>query len=157
MPGVGRLENIPGIAIKKGLPQPNHPITMERRQFLQIAVPGALALSLPVTSGLHWHRFRWYPLAQPGLLTILGDERRVREIGLAYRHVFPQEDDQETLASILLSDCGVSKPLANATLQSRLDQRIRMDFTNGCTVQLNGWILSVTEARQSALFSLLYS
>jgi len=130
---------------------------MKRRQFFQIAAAGTLALSLPLPSGLNRHRFGWPPLAQPGLLTILGDERRVREIGLTYRQVFPQEDDQETLASILLSDCGVSEPLANATLQSRLDQRIRMDFTNGCTVQLNGWILSVTEARQSALFSLLYS
>ncbi len=130
---------------------------MKRRQFLQITAIGTVGLGLPGTSWLSGQPAVWQAFAHPKLLTLFGNKRRVREIGLTYRQMFPQEDDQETLASILLSDCGVSEPLANATLQSRLDQRIRMDFTNGCTVQLNGWILSVTEARQSALFSLLYS
>ena len=130
---------------------------MERRQFLQITAIGIVGLSLPGTSWLTGQAAGWQAFAHPKLLTLFGSKRRVREIGLAYRQVFPQEDDQETLASILLSDCGISEPLANPTLQSHLDKRVQIDFAHGRTVRINGWILSVTEARQSALFSFLYS
>jgi hypothetical protein len=35
-----------------------------------------------------------------------------------------------------------------------IDDQIRDDFTAGRTVVVDGWVLSVTEARQAALFSL---
>jgi hypothetical protein len=31
---------------------------------------------------------------------------------------------------------------------------VRRDFVDGRTVEIDGWLLSLTEARQSALFSL---
>jgi len=36
-----------------------------------------------------------------------------------------------------------------------VNEQVQLDFARGRTVMLNGWVLSVTEARQCALFSLL--
>jgi hypothetical protein len=41
-----------------------------------------------------------------------------------------------------------------ANLATTLDQQIKNDFITGNMVMVDGWILSVTEARQCALFSL---
>jgi len=130
---------------------------MQRRQFLQVAAASAIGLSLP---GVHWlsgHSSGIHALAHPGLRTILGDDQRVREIGSVYRRAFPKEDHPETLRAAIMSDSGLSEGLADSILRARLNQQVRDDFERGRTVQLRGWILSVTEARQCALFSILYS
>lgn len=81
------------------------------------------------------------------------------EVGLAYRSAHEDGDSPEALASVILSDAG---PSANdATTESGLcdlmRKQIRSDFADRRTVRLNGWILSVTEARQCALYSMLSS
>jgi hypothetical protein len=35
-----------------------------------------------------------------------------------------------------------------------LEDQVREDFIKGHTILVDGWVLSVTEARQSALFAL---
>ena len=130
---------------------------MKRRNFLQIAAAGTVAFSLSGAQWLPEPSSCWQALAHPGLRDFLGDSQRLREIGLVYRRAFPKEDYPETLKAAILSDSGLSEGLADSTLRARLDQQVRDDFERGCTVQLNGWILSVTEARQCALFSILYS
>jgi len=127
---------------------------MKRRQFLQITVAGSLAFSLPGIKLLSGHHAPWHPLAHPGLLSFL-DDRRVWEIGSTYRRVFPQENAPETLRGAILADRGMSEDLTASNLQQCLDQQVQNDFTRGHTVQVNGWILSVTEARQCALYSLV--
>lgn len=129
---------------------------MQRRQFLHVAVAGTVAFSLPGVQWLSEPFSRMHVLAHPGLLTLLGDDQRVREIGSAYRRAFPKEDYPETLRVAILSDSGLSQGLADSDVRTRLDQQVRDDFERGRTVQLRGWILSVTEARQCALFSILY-
>ena len=66
---------------------------------------------------------------------MLGPER-VRDIGEQYRRLVPDESDWMRL----------SGPISAL---------VRRDFETGRTVLVNGWVLSVTEARQCALFSLL--
>ena len=82
--------------------------------------------------------------SRPDLLDILDDEDAVRAIGLAYRRRFPAHDDAEALGGMLAAE--TAKPLST---------RVQADFAHGRTLQLNGWILSVTEARQCALYSMI--
>lgn len=93
-------------------------------------------------------------LAQPELLSILGPDV-VREIGLRYREEVPAENREEALRAAILDARpwtshlpGMAAPLADL---------IRDDFDRGRTILLRGWVLSVTEARQCALFSFLSS
>jgi hypothetical protein len=81
----------------------------------------------------------------------------VREIGASYREKFNKENHEKQLINILLTDSTntvVPVTSEEAVINSLLEQKIQKDFETGNTVIIKGWILSVTEARQCALFSL---
>lgn len=127
---------------------------MHRRRFVQVAAAGALALGLPDAGPEAPARL--HALAHPGLLALFGDRRKVLEIGVAHRTAFPSERTPATLSATLLAGAGAAAHLPDTLLHERLERQVRRDFERGHTVRLNGWILSRTEARQCALYSLLY-
>jgi hypothetical protein len=90
-------------------------------------------------------------LSSPRLLDLLGDARMVRDLGLRYRQQVPAENDAHVLARAILP---VATEDAPAALGTRLADQVQRDFADGRIVTVHGWILSVTEARQCALFSL---
>lgn len=118
---------------------------MHRRHFLQRTTRAALALpfvgSLVSTAG----GARYAP-AHPRLLDLLNDPEVVCAVGTAYRQAHPAEDDAHALTLLIGSD-----------RRGRLDHQVRQEFARGQTLMLNGWILARTEARQCALYSLLYA
>ena len=73
-----------------------------------------------------------------------------RAVGAAYLRQNPDEADAERLAALLGPDLGESEGPA---LASRLAARQRADFTTGRTVVVEGWVLSLTEARICALLA----
>ncbi len=122
---------------------------MARRRFLAMAALGAVGATLGAAGDAAAMPVR--TLAAPGLLTLLGCERMVLQIGEQYRQLVPDEDDAKVLMQALLlpSQRGLaSGPGAD------LAELIRQDFSHGRTVMVDGWILARTEARQCALYSL---
>ena len=121
-----------------------------------MAATGAAAFSL---GGAAWFSSSKAPLsvlAHPGLLSLFGNTRTVRNLGRTYRSAFPNEDGANVLSHALLFDAGLSRHSAEGALHDQLDQNVRNDFVRGNVVELSGWILSRTEARQCALYSILY-
>ncbi|HEV2670630.1 MAG TPA: hypothetical protein VGU74_06025 [Gemmatimonadales bacterium] len=117
---------------------------MNRRDFLVSAASAA---------GFARTRDDCDALAHPALLAVLGGET-VRGIGQRYRALVATERDREPLRSAILA----SGPLRSFWMpRAALAQRVRADFAAGRTVLVAGWVLSVTEARQCALYSLLPS
>lgn len=125
-------------------------MAMDRRRFLQLSAAGVLV----ATTGTACRGDDIDPrtLAQPAVLALLGPER-VREIGVRYRQTVPAERAAPALRAAIAND-GNGLRLPWRKRQS-LAQRISSDFAAGRTVVVNGWLLSTTEARQCALFSLL--
>jgi len=119
---------------------------MDRRNFLELSSAATLALGLSGAGWLLAPSGTEHGLASPGLLRILGAEK-VRTIGEHYRTAFPQEDDPALLRAAILRNQDL------AASSATMEQRIREDFARGRTVCVDGWVLSETEARQSALFS----
>jgi hypothetical protein len=80
-------------------------------------------------------------------------------LGRRYLHGKPREADAATLVTLISSARGPALPPISATtdeaLRADLDERIRHDFIIGNTVAVDGWLLSITEARLCALVSLL--
>ena len=74
-------------------------------------------------------------------------------MGERYLRQYPQENTGQKLVELLTED--VSRKQSDF-LES-ISSRIKEDYKNGKTVTLDGWILSVTECRQCALFSLTRS
>lgn len=128
---------------------------MERRLFIRVAAAGAVGFGLSGPTLLKVPRDDVALLARPELLTILGRDRVV-DIGSTYLAASPEEG-AASLASAILSDARIMRGLPEAALHEGVAKQIRGDFARHRTVRLNGWILSVTEARQCALYSILCS
>jgi hypothetical protein len=91
-------------------------------------------------------------LAHPDLLDVLGAEQ-VRVIGARYRERVPAERDARALRAAI---AGRHPLLARVLGTPRVvpAELVRRDFAEGRTVEIEGWLLAVTEARQCALYSL---
>lgn len=79
-------------------------------------------------------------------LALIWERDTILEIGNRYRALFPDEDNKEKLLAL------VSKGHA-----PDFETKVREDFSAGKHVVVDGWILSLTEARQCALLSFTLS
>jgi hypothetical protein len=123
---------------------------MKRRSFILIASAGVAAIAIPtLVFSLHENTMD-AQLFQPLSLAKIWDTETMNTIGLNYMLKVPKESRERILIKRLM---GKSKN-DPANLAATLEQQIKNDFISGNTVMVDGWILSVTEARQCALFSL---
>ncbi|GJM34352.1 MAG: hypothetical protein DHS20C18_33530 [Saprospiraceae bacterium] len=121
---------------------------MKRRNFIIIAAAGTVAIAGPPLY-YYWSDIRYEnALIQPKSLARIWDAETIQSIGKTYCRQFPKEKNKEVLLKRLLAGMNNSDDLATA-----LEQQIKEDFETGNTVMVNGWILSITEARQCALFA----
>jgi hypothetical protein len=96
-------------------------------------------------------------LVHPALLSRLCDTQTIREIGAAYRSERPDESQEDKLKDLLLADSSGNAGLGTMDslgMTQLLERNVRQDFASGKTIQIKGWVLSTTEARQCALYSL---
>lgn len=123
-------------------------MTLDRRQFLHLTALGIVAT---VADSACASRDRNAgPIDRPELLGMLGTER-VRQLGTHYRAATPSENSAAALRAAVSNQGQLRIPLLG---RKSIEDQIREDFADGRTVLIDGWVLSVTEARQAALFSL---
>src|SRR5258706_11078613 len=136
-------------------------MNMERRSFIVVSVLGFLGMG--VVPLFRWtHRFsgKDKTLAQPKLLSLLCDNSTIGMLGRAYLKLKPDESCCGTLSNDLLGDTAnnvFSEDEDMAEVELQIEKRIIRDFETSNTVVLKGWVLSITEARQCAFFSILNS
>jgi len=119
---------------------------MNRRRFLALTatVAAGMASSACASGG------DAAALGKPDLLVALGPDA-VRRLGRRYRENVPRERDAPRIEAAITA----SRPWAAriGVSHSTLSDQVRDDFEAGHTVVVDGWLLSVTEARQCALYS----
>ena len=115
---------------------------MERRRFVLLALAGTTAVSLPLS-----HCRTGGDESRPEFLYSLIGKSKTIEIGKAYVEQFPSESNRNKLTALISASLH-EQPATPANV------RIQNEFRNGNIVIVNGWILSLTEARQSALYYL---
>jgi hypothetical protein len=123
---------------------------MDRRTFVRLT--GAATVGIATASCKAATGFDERSLAQPEILSVLGGGA-VRTIGSRYRAMPGAERDAAGLRDAILTSRPLSARLTGAAAPT-LSELVREDFAHGRTVVVDGWILSVTEARQCALYSL---
>jgi hypothetical protein len=126
---------------------------MKRRRFLELTSLGALAASLPFVRRSGAAGSVPAAAAEPALLGVFGDRGTIRRIGALYRRTHPFEDDANVLYAAIVGDQAAGS--GPQQIRATLDRRIRDEFDRGRTVQVDGWILARTEARQCALYDIL--
>ena len=128
---------------------------MQRRAFIQLSAFTAVALSVPFINGCSYNQLN--AEAQPLLFSHLTDEKTILQTGVTYLKSHPVENNKSKLSEILLENAGLTTSTDKATIRFMLDNCVRSDFKTGKIININGWVLSITEARQCALFSILQS
>jgi len=123
---------------------------MQRRTFIHLSTYTALALTLPFTEGCSPSPETI--ASRPFLFSQLADKKTIAEAGVAYRKQFPKENDKTILSNLLI---GTNASQDKSAIEKQLDDHVLDDFKTGKTVTTAGWVLSVTEARQCALYSIL--
>lgn len=130
---------------------------MKRRTFLSVL--GVATITAPLVD-CHNATPINKKLTQPLLLFNIADTTTIRNLGAAYLKQVPLESNRDKLENLILQRAdgkNVSSTSADSSIMTFLQQKIQEDFKTGKTIVINGWVLSVTEARQCALFSLTKS
>ncbi|RAW00342.1 hypothetical protein DQQ10_14915 [Pseudochryseolinea flava] len=84
------------------------------------------------------------------------DEDSLMNIGKAYRAQYNNEQSEESLIDALTqNNMHLLHESDGTKITHYLEQRIQNDFEKNEIVIVDGWILSRTEARQCALFSII--
>jgi len=92
-------------------------------------------------------------LAVPHSLLPVCSPATMVDIGSRYRKMTPSENDAALLIRLLRD----SLDGGEASLDRQILNRITRDYREGKLVEINGWMLALTETRQCALYSLFYS
>jgi hypothetical protein len=128
---------------------------MKRRIFVKLAVAATAGLYLPGAACNSKNNSLTNMLSQPNALQHICDVETIREIGKGYQNLVPGEN-KESLIRLLSPNIGheIDESRDSSLVSSVLEKRVQQDFQENKTMVVDGWVLSVTEARQCALFSL---
>lgn len=126
---------------------------LKRKNFILLTALGLSGIAIPaiffkiksVKKNIH--------LSEPNLLSRIMDGDTITRIGQIFIKQFPNENIEDELEEAL-SESGASN---NDSLIETLEAQIEDDFVQANIVIIDGWILSLTEARQCALFSIIKS
>ncbi len=124
---------------------------MKRGTFIQLSTTGAIAVVFPSLLNACREPVK-YPdsLSNPAQLRNILNSKTLHKVGNDYLEKAPNEASKRTLVEHLTTDAS-----SDTTLVPQLmEQQIKRDFNTGNTVMINGWLLSITEARQCALLAL---
>jgi hypothetical protein len=135
------------------------PPTLPRRQFLLLAL--GLAGSVAAGSKLPRVAEGWLRrehLLRAKLTALFIHQESAQAIGRAYLERYPQEADIRRLEDQIAQGIAGGRTLLAATskqeMSKLLSDRVRQDFETEHVVKVQGWILSITEARLCALTAL---
>ena len=126
---------------------------MKRRDFIQLSAFTAAAIGFPLLHSCNQSAEN--EMAEPLFLSRLFDEKGISDAGKAYIKKTPLENDKNKLIQLLSDDSEILKSSDQKAIYQYLDEKVKQDFETGNTILVNGWVLSITEARQCALYSLI--
>lgn len=124
---------------------------MQRRIFLAGAATVGAGLAAGLTACDTRAPYDLPVLGMPALLAAMGHER-ILAIGRAYMSAVPDEGTAAGLQRAVASD---ASPWPWSRVPA-LEQLVASDFEAQRIVLVDGWMLSVTEARQCALYALAH-
>jgi hypothetical protein len=129
--------------------------SLGRRGFLKSALAMAGALGTPEAP--LWEG-RGHPDPGTRLSRLIGARESARAIGTAYLKVTPGEQASGALSDALTRNLADGREalsaLDDAALRLALSIQVRRDFETSDVIELEGWVLSRTEARLCALVAI---
>ena len=124
---------------------------MNRREFICTA-GGGVVLAVTTSGCDAGATYETVTLARTDLVAALGADT-VRTIGESYRAMTPAERDAESLRAAIVASRPWTARVAGFR-QPSAAELVQADFDRGRITVVQGWVLSATEARQCAHYSL---
>jgi hypothetical protein len=139
------------------------PVSVDRRRFLAAAAGIVILAMAPrawASRLLAGGRDASRPSAGGRLVALFHHRRSARFIGREYLAQRPEEAGEELLVGLVTRGLGggAEEDLRSASqerLRRLLQARTRQDFAEGRIVRLEGWMISITEARLCALATVI--
>lgn len=123
---------------------------MKRRNFVLLGTAGAALIAIPSWYYKYGDLDYDQLLTEPELLSHIWDTDSINDIGKIYRDKYPDENSEPKLVKLLMPANFNDTPSLSEALQTQIQE----DYKTRAIVMVDGWLLSTTEARQCALFSL---
>lgn len=120
---------------------------MDRRNFIITSSGTLVYLVFPLISCTSSDKDLIRVITPPLSMSSILDSTTITQLGKSYLEKYPAENSVSQLVDLIIKETG-SNP-------DELQEKIKQDFREHNTVILQGWLLSITEARQCALFSLI--
>lgn len=129
---------------------------MNRRYFIDIISRSLPFVFLPMV-GCSSKNYIEEIISIPYSLSYFVTENQILTIGKEYLKLFPDEADYSFLKDILYKkpDSGILNEYDLKVIQNIINKEVRKDYQDDRTIILNGWILSITEARQCAIYYII--
>jgi len=124
---------------------------MKRRKFIFLTAAGFAVISIPACNYIKGNNID-NPFADPKSLSHIWDEENILNIGNKYRSLFSDENNEQSLTKLLQGEFSTEEEVIEG-----LKLKIKNDFQTSNTIMIDGWILSLTETRQCALYSIINS
>jgi len=129
---------------------------MKRRDFIRLSAFSTALLGVPFIAGCHYKPGNAVIL-QPVFLVHIMDKKSLLETGQQYLKQVPDEASANKLEKLLMDNSALTGSADAESVHNYFSKKTADDFANKQTVVVDGWVLSATEARQCALFSLAES
>jgi hypothetical protein len=136
--------------------------SFSRRGFLAATIAAA---ALPLLSSVPWLARAADTLSRPGanvsvhLADLLASRTSAAVVGLAYLDVCPAERHPDFLLDLIAADLDIGgvplQSLGPERIRALVGAQVQRDFALARTVEIDGWVLSRTEARLCALCALI--
>ena len=124
---------------------------MKRRTF--IISSAALIISAPFASYLLFSEDKLSILKKPETLIHICNNEELFKIGRQYLSSNPLENSKDLLIDKLLSSTNSFKKNNMESILNYILKKIEHDFKNMEFITIQGWVISITEARQCALLA----
>ncbi len=85
------------------------------------------------------------------------DKQSIMQTGKVYLAMVPAENNPGKLEELLIEKTAINSATPAEEVHAHFSDKAQEDFKANRTVVVDGWVLSATEARQCALFSLSQS
>ncbi|HLK29884.1 MAG TPA: hypothetical protein VKT28_14995 [Puia sp.] len=131
---------------------------MRRRNFISLTTLAAASATIPFLNCKSTDQELDKKLAIPLPLSQFMDENSIKAIGKSYGAARPDEYSLRFLEDQLQKNSEGKTISSNNSIKdiyTFLEKKIKDDFYSGNSMILNGWVISLTEARQCAVYSLI--
>jgi hypothetical protein len=129
---------------------------MKRRNFIAISATALVGISIPFACSSEDYKSIVSVMPKPLPLGKFCTEKELKGIGTNYIQLIPEENQLSTIGKhIFKNETGQLVDPNPAAIEKLINEKMQKDFQAGNTTIVDGWIISITEARVCGILSLV--